>query len=416
MNNVRAILITIGDELLIGQTIDTNSAWMAQQLNAIGIEVVRRVAVADQKEAIIAALDEESSKASIILMTGGLGPTSDDITKPVLCDYFGGKMVVNERVLEHVKAIFSRRNRPFLESNMKQAEVPDVCDVMFNSMGTAPGMWFEKDGKIYVSMPGVPFEMEYIMTEEVLPRLSTRFVSDAIVHRTLITAGEGESFIAEKIKDFEAALPAYIRLAYLPSPGSVKLRLTGRGADGEKLSVEVEAWHQKFAERLYDITIATEDLPIEAIVGAAFAGKNKTVGLAESCTGGYIAHKFTQVPGSSNYFQGSVVCYSVDVKVSLLGIARELIDDAGVVSEPVAEEMAKRARTVLNADYGLGVTGLLSPDDSYTVSPGTVCIAVANKDKVVSKTFQFYYDRIRNKELAVQYGFLLLWKFLNERI
>lgn len=416
MNNVRAILITIGDELLIGQTIDTNSAWMAQQLNAIGIEVVRRVAVADRKDAIIAALDEESPKASVILMTGGLGPTSDDITKPVLCEYFDGKMVVNEEVLAHVKAIFSRRNRPFLESNLKQAEVPDVCQVMFNRMGTAPGMWFEKHGKVYVSMPGVPFEMEHIMTEEVLPRLSKLFVTDAIIHRTLITAGEGESFIADKIKDFEAALPEHISLAYLPSLGSVKLRLTGRGSDSEKLTAEVEAWQQKFAERLSDITIAMEDLPMEAIVGAAFAEKGMTVGLAESCTGGYIAHKFTQVPGSSNYFLGSIVCYSADVKVSLLGIARELINDAGVVSEPVAEEMAKRARIVLNADYGLGVTGLLSPDDAYTVSPGTVCIAVANKDRVVSKTFQFYYDRIRNKELAVQYGFLLLWKILNERI
>lgn len=416
MNNVRAILITIGDELLIGQTIDTNSAWMAQQLNAIGIEVVRRVAVADQKEAIVDALDEASLNASIILITGGLGPTSDDITKPVLCDYFGGKMIVDDRVLEHVKAIFSRRNRPFLESNLKQAEVPDVCQVMFNSMGTAPGMWFEKEGKVYVSMPGVPFEMERIMAEEVLPRLAQRFVSDAIVHRTLITAGEGESFIAEKIKDIEAALPAHIRLAYLPSPGSVKLRLTGRDSDLQQLTEEVETWHRKLAERLDDITVATGDLPMEAIVGRLFAEKGKTVGLAESCTGGYIAHKFTQVPGSSNYFMGSVVCYSVDVKVSLLGIARELINDAGVVSEPVAEEMAKRARNVLNADYGLGVTGLLSPDDSYTVSPGTVCIAVANQDRVVSRTFHFYYDRIRNKELAVQYGFLLLWKLLNERI
>jgi len=416
MNNIRAILITIGDELLIGQTIDTNSAWMAQQLNAIGIDVVRRVAVADQKDAIVTALDEESSKASVILMTGGLGPTSDDITKPVLCEYFGGKMVVDDRVLAHVKAIFSRRNRPFLESNLKQAEVPDVCQVMFNSMGTAPGMWFEKDGKVYVSMPGVPFEMEHIMTEEVLPRLAERFVSDAIVHRTLITAGEGESFIAETIKDIEAALPGHIRLAYLPSPGSVKLRLTGRDGNLRQLTEDVEAWHRQLAERLSAITVATEDLPMEAIVGRAFAEKNKTVGLAESCTGGYIAHKFTQVAGSSNYFMGSIVCYSVDVKVSLLGIARTLIDDAGVVSEPVAEEMAKRARNVLNADYGLGVTGLLSPDDAYTVSPGTVCIAVADKDRVVSKTFQFYYDRIRNKELAVQYGFLLLWKLLNERI
>jgi nicotinamide-nucleotide amidase len=414
MANIQATIVTIGDELLIGQTIDTNSSWMAQQLNAIGIDVLRRVAVADAREAIIRALDEESKTASIVLMTGGLGPTSDDITKPVLCDYFGGKMIVNEQVLEHVKGIFSRRNRPFLDRNMSQAEVPDVAQVMFNRMGTAPGMWFEKNGVVFVSMPGVPFEMVSIMEHEVLPRLKEKFITDAIVHRTIITAGEGESFIAEKITDIEEALPAHIHLAYLPSPGTVKLRLSGRGTDKSKLEMEVESWQKKLAARLPGIAIAMEDLTMEEIMGRVLTEKKKTVGLAESCTGGLIANKLTNIPGSSNYFMGSVVCYDVRVKESLLGISKELIDREGVVSEAVAIEMAKKARIVLNTDLGYGVTGVLSESSDYDVAAGTVCMAVADDHKVVSRTFHFHYDRIRNKELAAQNGLFELWKFLEQ--
>lgn len=414
MANIQATIVTIGDELLIGQTIDTNSPWMAKELNAIGIDVLRRVAVADSREAIIRALDEESKTASIVLLTGGLGPTSDDITKPVLCDYFGGKMVVDQRVLDHVVSIFTKRNRPFLDRNIKQAEVPDVSQVMFNRMGTAPGMWFEKEGVVFVSMPGVPFEMMSIMEHEVLPRLQERFVTDAIVHRTIITSGEGESFIAEKVADLEETLPAHLHLAYLPSPGTVKLRITGRGTDKKLLEAEVDEWQARFAERLPSITVALDDLLLEEILGKALTDKKMTVGLAESCTGGFIAHKLTNISGSSNYFTGSIVCYDVRVKESLLGISKELIDTEGVVSEPVAIEMAKRARIVLNTDLGFGVTGVLSDGGDYDVAVGTVCMAVADKERVVAKTFQFYYDRIRNKELAAQAGLLQLWKFLHQ--
>ncbi|XZF15352.1 CinA family nicotinamide mononucleotide deamidase-related protein [Chitinophagaceae bacterium MMS25-I14] len=414
---IKATIITIGDELLIGQTIDTNSAWIAQQLNAMGIDVTRRVAVGDNRDAIINALDEEARTADILLLTGGLGPTSDDITKPLLNEYFGGKMVVNERVLAHVQEIFSRRNRPFLERNIKQAEVPDVCEVLFNQLGTAPGMWFEKEGKIYVSMPGVPFEMEGIMQDEVLPRFRKKFSSEAIVHRTIITGGEGESFIAERIKNIEETLPQHIRLAYLPSAGMVKLRLTGHGGTEDALTAEVESWQKKLAGQLQDITLAMEDLSTEEILGRSLRAHHTTLGLAESCTGGYIAHKLTQIPGSSEYFTGSIVCYDVRIKEEILGISRHLIESEGVVSEAVALEMAHKARTLLGTDIGFGVTGVLSSSNDYPMPAGTVCMAVCGKDgRVVSRTLRFHYDRIRNKEMAAQMGLLMIWKFLHHKI
>src|SRR5579872_628390 len=343
MSNIAASIITIGDELLIGQVIDTNSAWIAKHLNELGIDVLRRVAVGDDKGAIIKALDEESANASLIILTGGLGPTSDDITKPLLCEYFGGKLVVDNQVLGHIKNLFAKRNRPFLERNTKQAEVPNNCKVLFNKMGTAPGMWFDKDNKVIISLPGVPFEMAGIMEDEVLPLLRQRFFSDALVHRSVITAGEGESFVADKIQDLEEALPAHIKLAYLPGAGMVKLRLTGRGTDKVKLTDELESWQKKLADRLGNIVVALEDIPMEAILGRWFKNNNATLGLAESCTGGYLAHHITQVMGSSAYFTGSIVCYANEIKESILGVKKETIDKDGAVSEQTAIEMVKGA-------------------------------------------------------------------------
>lgn len=416
MKLTQAYIITIGDELLIGQTIDTNSAWIAQQLNAMGIDVQRRVAVADQRDAIINALDEALAVADIVLVTGGLGPTADDITKPLLCEYFGGKMVVDERVLAHVKDIFSRRNRPFLERNMKQAEVPDVCTVLFNRMGTAPGMWFEKNGRVVVSMPGVPFEMEAIMEDEVLPRFRERYLHGAIVHRTTITAGEGESFIAEQVQDLETALPPHIHLAYLPKPGMVKLRLTGHGADEAALIREVEQQQKLFAERLQKIVVSLHDLPLEKILANALLERGLYAGLAESCTGGYIAHKLTDIPGATGFFGGSIVCYQVSVKESMAGVPPGLIAQYGVVSSEVAAAMAQGARNMLKTDIGFGVTGVLSPSADYTVPAGTVWMAVADKDRVVTKEFRFHYDRIRNKEMAAQSGLLMMLRFLEHKL
>ena len=417
MSNINAVIITIGDELLIGQTIDTNSAWIAQRLNNQGINVVRRVAVGDTRDAIITALDEEMAKASLIIITGGLGPTSDDITKPLLCDYFGGKLVVDEKVLAHLHEIFSRRKRLVLERNLKQAEVPDNCTVLFNKMGTAPGMWFEKNGKVVVALPGVPFEMKYIMENEVLPRTEQRFASDAIVHRNLFTAGEGESVIAEKLLDIENSLPDYIKLAYLPDSGFVKLRLTGRGNDREKLTTELEQYQHKIAETLGSIVIAMEDIPLEAMIGQSLLKLGKTVGLAESCTGGLIGHDITQVPGASAYFMGSIVSYHNNVKNSVLGVKNETLTQYGAVSEETVIEMAKGALKTLDVDYSLAVSGVLGPDGGTDrVKVGTVWMAAADKDNVVTREHHFFYDRDRNKEMAAKNAMYLLWRFINNRV
>ena len=417
MSNIQAVIITIGDELLIGQTIDTNSAWIAQRLNEQGIDVLRRVAVGDTKHAITTALDEEWLKASLIILTGGLGPTSDDITKPLLCDYFGGKLKVDEKVLAHLKDMFARRNRPVLERNLKQAEVPDNCTVLFNEMGTAPGMWFEKNGKIIISLPGVPFEMKYIMEQVALPRLKDHFKSDSIIHRSIFTAGEGESFIAEKILDIETSLPEYIKLAFLPDSGFVKLRLTGKGADAQQLTRELEVKQKEIADRLGSIVIAMEDIPVEQILGATMKQNCKTIGLAESCTGGFIGHYMTQVAGASAYFMGSIVSYDNKVKQNVLGVKEETIVQFGAVSEQTVIEMAKGAMKALDVDYSLAVSGVLGPDGgTERVKVGTVWMAVASASEVQTKEFRFFYDRERNKEMAAKNGMLFLWKFITGKL
>lgn len=414
--HLQSTIITIGDELLIGQTIDTNSAWMAEQLNALGIDVRRRIAVGDTQEAIKTVLDEELLRNDLLLFTGGLGPTADDITKPLLADYFGGKLVMNDQVLAHVEEIFAKRKRPILESNRKQAEVPDVCTVLFNQMGTAPGMWFEKEGKVIVSLPGVPFEMIHIMENEVLPRLRQIATKDAIVHRAIITAGEGESFIVEQIRDLEEALPPHIKLAYLPNAGMVRLRLTGHGADELRLIKEVEMRRDEIAARLEKIVVSLEDLSLEHILGKLLAGKGLMLGLAESCTGGYIAHRITQIMGSAQYLMGSIVCYQESVKEEQLGVKRSTIEKYCVVSEEVAREMAEGARKALHSDIGFGITGLLSGSGEDRVAVGTVCMAASKEGKVVSKTFHFHMDRLRNKELAVTNALFFIWKFVNDKI
>jgi len=416
MSNINASIITIGDELLIGQVIDTNSAWIAQRLNELGIDVVHRIAVGDDRSAILNALDEEVARASLVIITGGLGPTADDITKPLLNDYFGGKMIVDSRVLGHIKNLFSKRNRPFLERNMKQAEVPDNCIVLFNNMGTAPGMWFDKNEKVVIALPGVPFEMKSIMEEDALPKLRKRFISDALLHRSIITAGEGESFIAEKIKDLEEALPTHIKLAYLPGAGMVRLRLTGRSPDAQKLSYELQLRQEEIANRLGNIVVAMEDVPLEHAIGKWFIANKFTLGLAESCTGGYIAHHITQIMGATNYFNGSIVCYQNKIKEKLLGVKKETLDKEGAVSERTVTEMVHGALRTLETDYAFAVTGLLSAGgESDRVEVGTVWMAVADKETISTKMFRFPYDRAQNKEMAASMGMLMIWKFINRK-
>lgn len=410
MKNNKAIIITIGDELLIGQTIDTNSAWMAQRLNETGIEVIRRLAVGDNKTDIIKALDSAKADAGLVLLTGGLGPTADDITKPLLCEYFGGNMVLDEKVLANVKKIFSRRNLPLLERNIRQAEVPDNCTVLQNARGTAPGMWFEKEGTVTVSLPGVPDEMMVIMEDEVLPRVAQDHSTEVIIHRHIMTAGLGESFLAERIADIEEALPSYIKLAYLPTNWILKLRLTAKGTNETQLTAETENYQQQIKERISDYFIALKDEPFEKILQRQFTQQHKTLALAESCTGGYIGHTLTQVEGSSRFFMGSIVSYDASVKSIVLKIPRQDILTEGEVSEAVARQMAERVRQLLGTDIGFGITGWLS---AGVPDAGTVWMAVTNGDKTFAKKYYLPYDRIRNKEIALQMALLTIWKFIN---
>jgi len=413
---INAAIITIGDELLIGQTVDTNSAWMAQELNKAGIWVKHRVAVGDVWDDIWNALDEESKLADIILITGGLGPTADDITKPLLCEYFGGKMIVDEGALQNVKIIFERfLKRPLIERNLKQAEVPDVCTVIQNKRGTAPGMWFEQNGKVFVSMPGVPHEMKGMMTDYVIPALVKQFHPPHIVHRTLLTAGIGESFLAELIKDFEAALPAGIKLAYLPNYGMVRLRLTATGTDKAEIEQTVAEQFDTLKNLVKDHLVVDEDIPVEEAIGNMLKAKNKTLATAESCTGGYISHLITSIPGSSAYFMGSVVSYDNSIKETVLGVNADTLDNNGAVSEETVFQMANGILRVMQTDYGIAVSGIMGPGGGTETKPvGLVWIAAASKHKTITKQFHFRFDRRRNIELTAVNALNLLRQLILE--
>lgn len=410
----KATIITIGDELLIGQVVDTNSAWMAQQLNKAGIQVVRRVAVGDVWDEIWKALDEESKHASIILITGGLGPTADDITKPLLTKYFNGKLVVDDGALQNVKHIFERvLNRPMIESNLKQAEVPDTCQVIQNKRGTAPGMWFEKDGKVFVSMPGVPNEMKGMMTDDVIPRLSAHFIFPHITHRTLLTSGIGESFLSEHLRSFEADLPGHIKMAYLPNYGMVRLRLTSVGFDHIAIEKEIQQYFDLLQQYVKDYLVTNVDEPMEKVTGKLLASRNKTMCTAESCTGGYIAHLITSIPGSSEFYDGSVVSYSYKAKEDLLHVSKETLQTKGAVSEEVVIQMAKGALAAIQSDYVIAVSGIMGPGGGLPDKPvGTVWIAVGNANKIEAHKLYFRFDRERNTQLTATNALNLLRKFI----
>ena len=414
--SVNASIITIGDELLIGQTIDTNSAFIAQELNKIGVWVRRRLAVGDVYEDIWQALDEEGRQSDIIIITGGLGPTADDITKPLLCKYFGGKLVVNEEVLTHVKYLFEnvfRRPGAMLERNLKQAEVPDVCTVLHNARGTAPGMLFKRDGKVFISLPGVPHEMKGLIVNEVAPYLLSAFKMRAIVHKTAFTAGQGESMIAELLKDFEPSLPSHIKLAYLPNYGMVKLRLTSLGNKKEEVEKEIMPYFEKLLELVKDFLVTNEDEGLEIVIGKILKAKSKTMGTAESCTGGYIAHLITSVPGSSAYYKGSVVSYANEIKENILGVKKETLLSVGAVSEETVKEMVKGAISKLNVDFALATSGIMGPDGGTDEKPvGTVWIAAGNKEKVETLKLNLRFDRQRNIGMTATNALNFLRKFI----
>ncbi len=406
-------IVTIGDELLIGQVIDTNSAWMAQALNKAGFAVKRRVAVGDSWDDIWKVLDEERACSSVILITGGLGPTADDITKPLLCEYFGGKLVQDIAALKNVEYLFAQIfNRPVTERNVRQADVPDVCTVLQNKGGTAPGMQFEKDGKIFISLPGVPHEMQGLMQDEVIPLLQKRFSPGIIAHRTLLTFGIGESMLADLIEDFENALPKDIKLAYLPNHGMVRLRLTARGTDEAYIQQSLDENFTQLKTAVEAFLVTDKDEPMEAAVRSLLIAQQKTLSTAESCTGGYIAHLLTAMPGASAIFEGSIVSYSNQMKQNLLGVKAETLEKEGAVSEASVNEMLQGLLRATNTNYGIAVSGIMGPDGGNAEKPvGTVWIAVGDKTNQVRKRFHFRFNRQRNIELTAVNALNMLRQF-----
>lgn len=394
---MKAIIITIGDELLIGQTIDTNSAWIGSELSKAGFDVYRKIAIHDRKDDIIQALDEAAHKADVALITGGLGPTSDDITKETMCEYFNTRLVVDKAVLSMIENMMKHRNFPMNENNRRQAEVPEACRVLTNATGTAPGMWFEKEGTIYISMPGVPYEMKHIMNEHVLPELKKRFTTQVIIHKNIMTYGTFEAKLAEMLTDFEAAIPENIKLAYLPSSGVIKLRLTATGNNRDILEKSINEQVNKLYRIIPDFIYAENEESIEQVIGNLLRSKNQTVSTAESCTGGNIATMLTSIPGSSAYYTGSVISYSNSVKRNLLGVDEKLISEKGAVSEEVVREMARGARNVFKTDYALATSGIAGPDGGSEAKPvGTIWFAVASEKGIVSEKRVFGNERSIN--------------------
>ena len=410
MNALNATIITIGDELLIGQVIDTNSAYIAQALLKIGIPVTGRIAVGDNKESIIDALDTVSKKSSIIIITGGLGPTADDITKPLLNAYFGGKMIIHEQSLAHITHIFENiHKKPMIERNRKQAEVPDVCEVLFNEKGTAPGMLFKKEGVYYFSLPGVPHEMKWLTDNQVIPILQKDFKSNYIAHKTLLTAGLGESFLAELIAPFENDLNPSIKLAYLPKFGMVRLRLTGTGKDENALENLLQTEFEKLKLAVKDYLVTDEDETMEIVVGNLLKQRNQTVATAESCTGGYIGHLLSKHAGSSQFYTGGIVSYDNRIKTEFLDVPSEILQTVGAVSKEAVEQMALAVRAKMNTDYAISVSGIMGPSGQTDEKPlGMVWVGVANREKVVSKVFYLRFDRLRNIEVTANQAINLL--------
>jgi len=412
---VRAEIITIGDEILFGQIIDTNTQWIGSELTGIGVRTVRKTSVGDTRDDILSAFSDAGKRADIIIVTGGLGPTKDDITKHTFCEFFGSSLKMNEEALALVTAFFAKRGRAMTELNVQQAALPDNCTYIPNLWGTAPGMWFEKDDVVYVSLPGVPYEMKNLMQFEILPRLKARFTLNVIQHKSVRTIGIGESFLAEKIAPWEDALPKHIRLAYLPHFGQVKLRLTGTGADADVLNSELQEQVNLLLPMIEEHVYGYDLDELETVIGALLVKDNATVGTAESCTGGFLAHRLTNIPGSSAYFEGSVVSYSNSVKINVLGVSEDTLIKHGAVSEETAREMAEGARQVLNTTYAISTTGIAGPDGGTADKPvGTVWIACATPTETVSQLLKLANVRSINIEMATTYALNLLLKTIKK--
>jgi len=388
-------IITIGDELLIGQILDTNSAWMAKKLNDFGFCIEQITTISDNRKHIMNALTEAQSRAEIVIITGGLGPTKDDITKTTLCEYFKTDLIENKEVLNDVKKMFNAFGSEMIEENRKQADVPANCQVIRNSRGTAPGMWFNEDDKIVVSIPGVPYEMKALMNHYIIPQLCKKFNTPIIVHKTVLTQGVGESFLAKKIQEWENSLANdNIKLAYLPSVGMVRLRLTTSGNDEAQLLKVVNRKIKNLQGLIPNYIFGYDNDTLEEEIGKLLKARGSTLATAESCTGGYIAHLITSVPGSSAYFQGSVIAYSNKIKQNVLGINKQILEENGAVSEEVVKEMALEVRRKMKSDYSISCSGIAGPGGGTEEKPlGTVWIGIASESDVFAKKFQFGDNR-----------------------
>ncbi|MEG1699663.1 MAG: competence/damage-inducible protein A [Alistipes sp.] len=411
---MKATILTIGDEILIGQIVDTNSVSIARHLNAAGIVVHEKTSIGDDRTQIIEAVERSLSSSNVVIITGGLGPTKDDITKKTLAALFDSELITNQAVADHVERMLTARGIEFNELNRAQSLVPACCTVLFNTHGTAPGMWFERDGRVVVSLPGVPFEMEHLMQDEVMPRLKAHFALRQIVHRTLITAGLAESMLAKAIEAWENALPAYLKLAYLPNPGSVRLRLSAYEVEGDGAAQEIEQQFNALRTIIPDYIIGYETATVQELVHKTLTERQLTLATAESCTGGTIATRFTAMPGASAYFLGGVVAYSNAVKSDLLGVNSADIARYGAVSKEVARQMAEGARRVTGADYALATTGIAGPTGGTDAKPvGTVWIAVATPRRTVTLCRPCGTDRGQIIDRATAFAISLLRDELN---
>ena len=409
---MKAELITIGDEILIGQIVNTNSVFLAKALNDIGIEITQITSISDKKDDIIGALKLSEKRANLVILTGGLGPTSDDLTKQTLCSYFNDKLIENKEILDHIEEIFKKYvTTPINEQNRKQALLPSKAKIFKNNYGTASGMWFEKNGQVIISLPGVPFEMKSLMTNEVIPKLQNHFTRPFIVHKTIITYGLGESAIAEIISIWENSLPDDLKLAYLPNLGRVRLRISGKGPDRKSINDKIDKEIDKLLPLIKDIFVGYEDVSsFEEKIQVQFLLKNKTLSLAESCTGGEISARLAKIPGASKYFVGSIISYQTQSKSDLLSVPKNIIEKNSVVSKQVAEMMAQNVRKKFNSSLGVATTGNAGPSKGDSDAKiGTIWIAISSDKRIISERFTFGKHRERvigkavNKALEMVY-------------
>ncbi len=409
---MKATIITIGDEILIGQITDTNSGFIAKSLEKIGVQVHEMISISDDKNHILETFAKVQNQVDFVIVTGGLGPTKDDITKVTLCDYFDDFLQRDMEVENHIVELFAKMNYAVSQVNRDQALVPSKAIVLKNSFGTAPGMWMQKENTVFVSLPGVPYEMKAIIENELIPKIIQTYKRPYIIHKTILTYGQGESIVAERIESWEDSLPSFVKLAYLPSPGRVRLRLTARGTDEQLLQKTITELVIKLSAIISDIIVGfEEDESIEFVLGKLLAQKKYTVSTAESCTGGKIAEIITSVSGSSNYFRGSIVSYATDIKVKMLEVKIATIEKFTVVSKEVAEEMAVGAQKVMQTDFAIATTGNAGPAKGEAdVTLGTVCVAIATPKGVFSEQFNFGQPRQKVIDRAVNKGLEMLLK------